>query len=316
MKEQRFQLSEEARLRVQALEDTGTRWANNLSRNVSRLESEWKISVADSLKGGSESLVLSAERDDGTPVILKLALPGSENLKNEAQVLRFANGHGYAKLFAYDESCNGLLMERLGEPVALAGLSVQAQFEQICSTLQTAWIPIDETLGLMTGLQKARWLANFISKTWLQMGKPCSQATIDLALAYASEREKAFDPATCVLVHGDAHEFNTLFRIDQVSGDESSCKFIDPDGLFAEPAYDLGVLMRGENEELLASDALRLGRNRCEFLSEQTGIDEKSIWQWGFIERVSTGLHCMQIGMFSLARDTLAIAEYWSRRHA
>ena len=87
-------------------------------------------------------------------------------------------------------------------------------------------------------------------------------------------------------------------------------KFVDPDGLFAEPAYDLGILMRGWNEELLAGDTLALGRARCAMLAELTGVDGEAIWQWGFIERVSTGLLLTQLGLPD-ARDTLAIAERW-----
>ena len=89
------------------------------------------------------------------------------------------------------------------------------------------------------------------------------------------------------------------------------CKFVDPDGLFADPAYDLGILMRGWNDDLLAGDALALGRARCALLAALTGVDEEPIWQWGFIERVSTGLLLTQLGLPD-ARDTLAIAEHWA----
>ena len=84
------------------------------------------------------------------------------------------------------------------------------------------------------------------------------------------------------------------------------------EGLFAEPAYDLGILMRGWNDELVAGDALQLGRLRCAFLSSLTGIEQRAIWQWGFIERVSTGLLMMQLGMAAEARAMLEVAERWS----
>ena len=37
-----------------------------------------------------------------------------------------------------------------------------------------------------------------------------------------------------------------------------------------------------------------------------------AIWQWGFIERVSTGLLMLQIGMTQSGVRTLAVAELWA----
>jgi hypothetical protein len=42
---------------------------------------------------------------------------------------------------------------------------------------------------------------------------------------------------------------------------------VDPDGLLAEPAYDLATPMREWNRELLDGDAARLGCERCAHLS-------------------------------------------------
>lgn len=120
--------------------------------------------------------------------------------------------------------------------------------------------------------------------------------------------EAAFDPTVCVLAHGDCREHNALLQPD----DAGRCKFVDPDGLFAEPAYDLGILMRGGNDELRTGDSARLGRTRCTHLSALTGVDATSIWQWGFIERVSTGLHLIDLGMIDEGATTLDVAEQWT----
>ncbi|HEY6597846.1 MAG TPA: hypothetical protein VIZ30_00945, partial [Pseudomonadales bacterium] len=210
-------------------------------------------------------------------------------------------------------------LERLGRPLAELGLPASAQIELICTTLQTAWIPLNDANGmmsdangLMSGAEKARWLADFIVATAAAVGgNGCQQAVLDRALGYAALRERAHDAANCVLVHGDSHEYNTLLCMDVPAGARPRYKFVDPDGLFAERAYDLGILMRGWNDVLLAGDALALGRARCARLAELTGVAEEPIWQWGFIERVSTGLLLTQLGLPD-ARDTLAIAERWA----
>ena len=86
---------------------------------------------------------------------------------------------------------------------------------------------------------------------------------------------------------------------------------IDPDGLRAEAAYDLGVLLR-EWDEVLAADPLGVGRRRCERLAELSGLDATAIWQWAFVERVSTGLACLDIGMSEEGRNMLRVADVWA----
>ena len=64
--------------------------------------------------------------------------------------------------------------------------------------------------------------------------------------------------------------------------------------------------------ERLAGDALELGRRRCALLSRLTGVEPDAIWEWGFVERVSTGLLLLQVGLEPLGREFLAVAEAWA----
>jgi streptomycin 6-kinase len=80
---------------------------------------------------------------------------------------------------------------------------------------------------------------------------------------------------------------------------------VDPDGLLAGAEYDLGVLMRGDPVELLAGDP----RDRVAYLVALTGLDPVAIWEWGVVERLSTGLLCTKIDLQPLGRDTLRAAE-------
>jgi streptomycin 6-kinase len=100
------------------------------------------------------------------------------------------------------------------------------------------------------------------------------------------------------LVHGDVHQLNALQS-------DGGFKLVDPDGLLAEAEYDLGVLMRGDPVELLAGDPFE----RARWLAARTGLDPVATWEWGVIERVSTGLLCTQIHLQPLGRDTLRAAE-------
>ena len=99
------------------------------------------------------------------------------------------------------------------------------------------------------------------------------------AVACANRRVAAHDDERAVLVHGDVHQWNAL-QVDD------GFKLVDPDGLLAEAEYDLGILMREDPLELLDGGA----RRRARWLAARSGRDATAIWEWGVIERVSTGV--------------------------
>jgi streptomycin 6-kinase len=65
-------------------------------------------------------------------------------------------------------------------------------------------------------------------------------------------------------------------------------------------------------KELLAGDPFILGRRRCRRLAELTGVASESIWQWGFIERTSTGLLLLKLG-FDQVAQFFSILDAWGR---
>jgi streptomycin 6-kinase len=268
----------------------------------------WGLSIGRTLPGGTEAFVSEVTMSDGRPAVLKLGVPMRETSEGALVTLLAAKGRGYAEVYAHDGPRDALLLERLGPNLASLALSVDTQIEVICETLAGAWIPSSRLHGLMTGAEKARALRTFIDDTWHQLGETCSARVIDTALTYAERRGQSYDPAAAVVAHGDAHPWNTLL----VPGHPSRhFKFVDPEGLFIERGYDLGILMREWTDALLTGDPWKLGVQRCQRLSRLTGVDEASIWEWGFIERTSTALLCMKLG-FDGARDMLAVAEAWA----
>ena len=193
-------------------------------------------------------------------------------------------GAGVPRLFEFDRSAPALLLERLGPNLDDLGMPIPQLLDTVAETLRSFWRPVPEDAALPTTVDQTAWLAGFITTTWTALGRPCDRAVIDRALACCDQRAAAFDPARAVLVHGDAHGWNTL----DAGGGEF--KFVDPEGLRSEPAHDLGVPIREYNEPLLAGDTSRLVRQRAEHLASLCGVDAEAVWQWGFIERVSTGL--------------------------
>lgn len=152
-------------------------------------------------------------------------------------------------------------------------------------------------------------MGELVGQLWEALGYPCSKRVRDQALAYAKSRAAAFDLEKCVVVHGDPHPGNALRAPTPRAGAESGFVFVDPDGFLAEPAYDLGVVLRDWSPHLLAGDAPALARGYCRLLATETGVDETAIWEWGFLERVSTGLYTMQFASPAFYRPFLEAAE-------
>jgi streptomycin 6-kinase len=98
-----------------------------------------------------------------------------------------------------------------------------------------------------------------------------------------------------------------------VSWDSASgFKFIDPDGAFAERAFDLAIPLREWGDVMPPGDVVRRGRDRCSLLAELSGVEPQPIWEWGLIQCVWNGLSLQRIGLDGPASVSLAIADAWS----
>jgi len=285
-------------VRNKALAAGAADWLDDLPEIVERLAREWSITVGRPHDGGTEAFVADATLNDGSPAVLKLLVPRPGNdARNEITVFRLTNGEGCARLIRADEARGALLLERLGRSLYELGLPIRRRHEILCSTVAKVWRPAPGS-GLPTGAEKGRWLVDFITTTWEELDHPCSERAVDDALACAARRIRAHDDERAVLVHGDVHQWNAL-----EAGD--GFKLVDPDGLLAEAEYDLGVLMREDPLELGASDP----RERARWLAERCGLDATAIWEWGVVERVSTGLVCTKVDLQPVGRDMLAAAD-------
>jgi streptomycin 6-kinase len=304
---------DEVRATAEELGSVGRAWLENVGDVVSALADEWELTLSRQRSGGTASVVIEATTADGKEAALKMCVPGLDPMFSELRVLLSANGRGYARVFRYDKSREAILLERLGSQLAELGVGIDRQYEIICSTLLKAWAPLPEGETFTTGAEKAQSLAKFIETAWRDLGRPCSEHTIQIARAYAEIRARAFDPASAVVAHGDAHAWNLL--VDPRGGPEGF-KFVDPDGLFVERAYDLGISIRELSSDLLVGDVAAVGHSRCRQLGKLAGVDATAIWQWGFIERCANGLLWLVQGMPHLALECLVVAEAWANAGA
>ncbi len=275
-------------------------WLAGLPSLVDGLQRDWAIALGRVYPDATEAFVAEATMDDGTAAVLKVMVPQAvDATRHEATVLRLAGGHGCARLLREDLGRGALLLERLGRPLSELNLPALERQRILCATASRLWRPAPGS-DLPTGAEKGRWLIDFITRTYEELDHPCSERAIADALAAAARRIVAHDDERAVLVHGDVHQWNAL-----QTPDGTAFKLVDPDGLLAEAEYDLGVLLREDPLELLDGDP----HERAHRLATETGLDATAIWEWGVVERVSTGLLCTKIELQPVGRDMLRAAD-------
>jgi streptomycin 6-kinase len=285
-------------VRNKAIAFGAKRWLDELPAIVASIEQDWSIVVGRPFADATEAFVAEATLEDGTLAVLKLPIdrPGTD-AAHEITVLSLTEGRGCVQMLRSDAEKGAMLLERLGRSLKELNLPIEVRHEIMCATVQDVWRPAPDC-GLPSGADKGRWLVDFISTTWEDLAHPCSERTVEYALNCAGRRIDAHDDERAVLVHGDVHQWNTL----EANG---SFKLVDPDGLLAEAEYDMGVLMREDPNALLESDP----RDRAKWLAARTSLDSEAIWEWGVVERVSTGLLCTRIGLQPVGRDMLKVAD-------
>ncbi|WP_328292613.1 phosphotransferase [Kineococcus sp. NBC_00420] len=277
----------------------GSDWVAALPALVAELEDRWRIRVTEALAGGTGAFVTRALTEDGTTVVLKVPVPGLSD-DRVVRVLTRADGAGYVRLLRHDE--RAMLLEHLGPSLATAGRPVREQLERLGRLLPTAWQrPGDHD----TPFDKAAGLLEFVEDRVDRWEGPA----LERALEFARRRSAAFDPEHALVVHGDPAPANTLTVPEPRRGAELGVVFVDPDGFTGDPAYDPGVALRDWCPQLfVARDPADLLRGYCRTLATESGQDPQAVWEWGFLERVSTGLYARSLGAEDLAAPFLETA--------
>jgi streptomycin 6-kinase len=304
----RIRLQPLTRQRLAAMGEEGEAWLAALPQLLAGLEQDWSVSIGRSLPGGSASYVARADAADGPPVVVKVALL-PDGWPEQVSTLARAAGRGYVRLLRSDLNRRAVLLEALGTPLSGRGWSPPEQLRCLADTLALAWQDAPDS-QIPHGQDKASGLHRLIERAWARLDRPCSERVVEQALNFA-ERRAAAANVDLVVVHGDPHPGNLLAVPHRRAGAETGFVFVDPDGFVADRAYDLGVALRDWSRWLLEPDARRTAERFCTVLAERSGVDAQRIWEWGFLERVSTGLYLLDVvrAPESVARPYLDSAE-------
>jgi streptomycin 6-kinase len=299
------------RARAAQLGDRGYAWMAEIDDLLDELGRRWGLTVVDQLAGGTAAVVLRVRDGEARDAVLKLAVPDVDVALQIGTLVR-ARGRGYARVLAADPGRCAVLVEALGPSLDRTGLRPEDQLLILCDVLGEAWtVPPEEG---QRPLDKAGQLHDLVSRLWRELGPPYARRLLDRALACAAARSDAA-PQPCVVVHGDAAAANCLRVPEPRAGAPNEHVFVDPDGFLGDPAYDLGVALRDWTAQLLAGDAADAGAAMsgwCALVAERTALDATAIEQWALLERISTGLVALSLGLDDMGRAMLRSAELLS----
>ncbi|WP_460818544.1 aminoglycoside phosphotransferase family protein [Nocardioides korecus] len=294
-----------ARAKAASLGEVGAAWVDGLPAVMDELAERWSLTWGSALPGGSASYVVAATTAEGEQRVVKLVMPGPERA-DEARVLRAAGGRGYVLVHDDAPEHAALLLERLGPSLDRHPPTPERTLDLLVDTLAEAWTLPLATLGPDAPPDKATSLHAMVRELDDRLGA-CDPRVRRQALAYAERRAAAGDP-DAVVVHGDAHASNGLRVLAPRPGAASGLVLVDPDGFRCDPAYDLGVVLRDWTGRL-ADGGRRVLEEYADRVAERSGVDRQRIWEWAFLERVSTGLYVSGFGGHAIGARFLASAE-------
>ena len=193
------------------------------------MEHRWSLKVGPPFESedGSRAWVAPVTRRDGTPAVLKLAMPHMEG-EHEIDALRFLNGDPCVRLLDADDSLGAMLLERCEAGPTLRTLSEPEQDRVIARLLGRLWrSPAPphpfRPLSAMTMYwseetinQSGHWFDSGLVREGLRLFKDLPQSR----------------PAEDVLLATDLHAGNVL------QAQREPWLVIDPKPFVGDAAYD------------------------------------------------------------------------------
>jgi streptomycin 6-kinase len=259
-------------------QDGGAEWLAALPSLAAECAERWDLRLGDPFEPATISLVVPAERRDGTPAVLKINFPEPESA-HEAAALAHWNGDGAARLLEDDAERRALLIERLAPARRLNALPDEVVANSIAAgVLRRLWSTPPAADAPFVRLEE-------VVETWAAVNErrpPTQPRLVDLAAGLV--RELLPSPGAPVVLHQDSHTGNML--LDERRG----WLAIDPKPLVGERAFECAALVRDRRSELMA-DPHPLGRirQRLDQLSEELELDRERIRGWAVVHAVAWG---------------------------
>lgn len=265
--------------------EAGARWLATLAAVVAGVERDWDIRVGEPFGGLTFHWVAPATCADGTHAVLKLGLPHTAHLRDEAAALAAFAGSGAVRLLRLDEAAGALLLER-ATPGTTAAELVRDHDEEATAAA------VGVMLRLHASARVQGTLPPLISQRDALL-RHCARGGSDAPLVLRAAEVFADLVATAtdeVVLHGDLHHDNLL------RSTREPWLAIDPHGVFGDRGYDIGSLLY--NPDIADRDPLLLSLvpARIEQLASTLALPRDRVVAWGFVKAVLSEVWSAQGG--------------------
>jgi streptomycin 6-kinase len=270
--------------------EDGRRWLEDLPRIVDDVLRRWSLRLEHPLPM-SFHWVGAVTASDGSPAVLKLAVPQSDHQAAEAGALRAYAGRGAVLLLAHDPESGALLLRRAAPGQMLRHLVPDRDEEataiaaDVMRDLHAAQVP-DAGVPPLTNARSSfvRYLTEHAHDG------PLPRRLVEHAVRLFDDLVAS--ASTSVLLHGDLHHDNVLSDEQSASGWVA----IDPHGWVGDAGYDVGALLYNPDPDVRSDALLRLVPARVEQLADGLGLPVERVVAWGFVMAVLSEVWTVEDG--------------------
>jgi streptomycin 6-kinase len=244
----------------------GGDWLDRLPRLVSECVDEWSLRLGEPYDA-HVSFVTRAERDDGTPAVLKVNFPEGET-EHEADALAFWPDDASVRLLASSRERSAMLVERCEPGTQLWERSEEDALELARELLPKLWGPGDPGPPFRRIVDEADAWADRLG------ARPIERALREAALDALAELPQS--QGELALCNEDFHGGNVLLS-------ERGWLAIDPKPIVAERECGVVSLVRDRRPV----DAATVTR-RLDALAE-LGLDRERMRRWSLVHALWWG---------------------------
>lgn len=267
--------------------DQGRQWLESLPGLTQLLAQKWGLIDLIVVNNLTYNYVMTGKRKkDNSLIVLKLSCD-SKLIAQEAQALKFYDGHGAVKLFDFDPEHKTLLLE-----CAVPGVSIKSFFPERDEIAVARAIDVIHRLHSVSLTEMSNfprlinWLA-VLQDSAVHAAVPeqlCHKAwTVATYLIKTAQNQ--------ILLHGDLHHDNIL------SHERNGWVSIDPKGVIGDPAYEVGPFICNPMPEILnQSDTAKIVARRLSQFSQSLHIPEQRLKDWSFVHAVLAACWTVQDG--------------------
>lgn len=285
----------------------GTAWLDLLPQRVAQLERRWSLQVGRAFEpGGATSFVAPVIQLDGTPAVLKVAVPDRESA-HEAAALQLYDGEGAVRLIAVDTEHHAMLLERCTPGASLLGAARDGQdvLNTAVPILRRLWRPVPPGDPFERLADVAAEWAVLVEQRFRRYAEPYDPRLV--ARGVDLLRQLPADRQPQVLLHRDFHPGNVL------AATREPWLAIDPKPLVGDPAYDAVPLLLQAGPTLEAPDPSRTVSRRLEHLAGALGVDAKRVAGWGVARSVEDALWYLTVDDPPAGAESMAVASLLDR---